>query len=196
MRSEAPALIPIFRSRHQADLLAWLLLHPDQEYGVTELAQRLDVPLTTLHREAQRLIAADLLRARTLGRNRLLRANPTNRATAPLTQLLELTFGPQSIIGEEFALAANWTVLIFGSWADRYMGTPGPPPKDVDVLVIGNPLRADLYDAADRAQARLGLQVNPVLRTVEQWADGTDTLIQQVKNSASLTVYREQGDQA
>jgi len=195
MRSEAPALIPIFRSRHQADLLAWLLLHPDQEYGVTELAQRLDVPLTTLHREAQRLIAADLLRARTLGRNRLLRANPTNRATAPLTQLLELTFGPQSIIGEEFALAANWTVLIFGSWADRYMGTPGPPPKDVDVLVIGNPLRADLYDAADRAQARLGLQVNPVLRTVEQWADGT-ALIQQVKNSASLTVYREQGDQA
>ena len=156
---------------------------------MTELAQRLDVPLTTLHREAQRLIAADLLRARTLGRNRLLRANPTNRATAPLTQLLELTFGPQAVIGEEFALPEVQTAQIFGSWADRYEGVPGPPPKDVDVLVIGTPSRADLYDAADRAQARLGLQVNPVLRTAEQWANGTDTLIQQVKNSAHLTVY-------
>jgi DNA-directed RNA polymerase specialized sigma24 family protein len=55
MRSEAPPLMPIFRSRHQADLLAWLLLHPDREYTTTELARRLGVPLTTLHREVQRL---------------------------------------------------------------------------------------------------------------------------------------------
>lgn len=193
MRSDAPALMPIFRSRHQADLLAWLLLHPDQEYGLTELAHRLDVPLTTLHREAQRLVDADLLMVRSLGRNRLLRANPANRATAPLTQLLELTFGPKTVIAEEFALPKVEQVLIFGSWADRYQGAPGPPPNDVDVLVIGTPRSAEVYDAADRAQARLGQQVNPVLRTAEQWAVGTDGLIRQVKRSPSLTVYTRDG---
>lgn len=194
MRSEPPSLMPIFRSRHQADLLAWLLMHPDHEYGLTELAGRLAAPLTTLHREAQRLIDAGLLQSRSQGRNRLVRANPDNRATAPLTQLLELTFGPQIVVAEEFALPDVQQVLIFGSWADRYQGTPGPPPHDVDVLVIGNAQRADVYDAADRAQARLGLQVNPVLRTPEQWAADTDPLIEQVKQSPSLVVYSGEGD--
>jgi len=188
--------MPIFRSRHQAGLLVWLLLHPDQEYGLTELAQRLDVPLTTLHREAKRLIDADLLRARSQGRNRLVRANPANRATAPLTQLLELTFGPQIVVAEEFALPDVQLVLIFGSWADRYQGTRGPPPHDVDVLVIGNARRADVYDAADRAQNRLGLQVNPVLRTPEQWAADADPLIEQVKHSPNLAVYSSEGHAA
>ena len=121
-------------------------------------------PLTTLHREARRLLDAGILQGRTHGRNRLVRANPTHPATAPLTQLLELSFGPQTVVAEEFALPQIEQVVIFGSWADRYHRTPGPPPNDVDVLVIGTPERAEIYDAADRAQVRLGRQVNPVLR--------------------------------
>ena len=96
MRSQAPALMPIFRSHHQAALLAWLFLHPGREYTLTDLAQRLDVPLTTLQREAQRLVLAGILRDRHLGRARLLQANTGNRAAAPLTQLLEVTFGPET----------------------------------------------------------------------------------------------------
>jgi len=186
MRSEAPVLMPIFRSQHQAALLAWLLLHPEHEYTLTELAKRLDVPLTTLQREAQRLVVAGLLQDRALGRARLLRANLSNRAAAPLTQLLQVTFGPETVIGEEFDLTRAEHVLIFGSWADRYRGTPGPPPNDVDVLVVGDLDRADVYDAADRAQARLGMQVNPVIRTPDQWANDADSLVLQIK--ASLTV--------
>lgn len=63
----------------QAELLMWLLLHPDREYGVSELAEPLDVPLSTLHREVVRLGEADLIASRTVGRNRLVRANPAHR---------------------------------------------------------------------------------------------------------------------
>ena len=70
----------------------------------------------------------------------------------------------------------------------RYHGTPGPPPNDVDVLVVGILERADLYDAADRAQARLGMQVNPVIRTPQQWADEADSLILQIKTSPTVDV--------
>ena len=188
MRSQAPALMPIFRSHHQAALLAWLFLHPGREYTLTDLAQRLDVPLTTLQREAQRLVLAGILRDRYLGRARLLRANTSNRAAAPLTRLLEVTFGPETVIGEEFTIANADRVLIYGSWANRYHGTPGPPPNDVDVLVIGNVDRAAVYDAADRAQTRLGMQVNPVIRTAQKWADGADALIAQIKASATVDV--------
>jgi len=183
--------MPIFRSQHQAALLAWLLLHPDDEYTLTDLAKRLGVPLTTLQREAQRLVEAGILQDRTLGRARLLRANVSNRAAAPLTELLQVTFGPQTVIGEEFDVAGAATVLIYGSWAERYHGTPGPPANDVDVLVVGTVDRADVYDAADRAQARLGMQVNPVVRTLQQWADDADSLVLQIKASPTVDVTPE-----
>jgi len=180
--------MPIFRSHHQATLLAWLFLHPDREYTLTDLAQRLNVPLTTLHREAERLVLAGILRDRYRGRARLLQANTSNRAAAPLTQLLEVTYGPETVIGEEFTIANADRVLIYGSWADRYHGTPGPPPNDVDVLVVGNVDRAEVYDAADRARTRLGMQVNPVIWTAQKWADGADALIAQIKVSATVDV--------
>lgn len=188
MRSDGPALMPVFRSQHQAELLMWLLLHPEQEYGVSELAVRLDVPLSTLHREVVRLDRAGLISSRTFGRNRLLRANPAHPAARPLTQLLEITFGPKAVIAEEFALSGVKQVVIFGSWAARYAGETGPPPHDIDVLVVGEVDRADLYDAADRAHQRLGIEVNPVLRSEGQWADPSDALVAQIKKSAHLAV--------
>ncbi|MGQ0624018.1 MAG: ArsR family transcriptional regulator [Sporichthyaceae bacterium] len=196
MRSEGPALLPVFRSQHQAELLMWLLLHPDAEFGVTDLAQRLDVPLSTLHREVVRLDEAGLLASRSLGRNRLVRANTAHPAAAALRALLEVTFGPKAVIAEEFAIPGAKEVVIFGSWAARYAGEVGPPPNDIDVLVVGKVDRADLYEAADRAQTRLGLEVNPVVRSGKQWLDGTDTLVAQIKASPNTVALgtREQVD--
>lgn len=53
MRSAAPALLPIFRSRLQADILAALLLNPDAEYSLTELAERFKAPPSTVHGGAE-----------------------------------------------------------------------------------------------------------------------------------------------
>ena len=188
MRSDGPALMPVFRSQHQAELLMWLLLHPEHEYGVTDLAARVGVPLSTLHREVNRLDRSGLVASRTQGRNRLIRANVEHPAAEPLAQLLEITFGPRAVIAEEFSTVGAEQVVIFGSWAARYQGQEGPPPRDVDVLVVGEVDRARVYDAADRSSARLGIEVNPVVRSAEQWADPRDGLVAQVKESAHLTV--------
>jgi predicted nucleotidyltransferase len=185
--------MPVFRSQHQAELLMWLLLHPDQEFGVSDLAGRLGVPLSTLHREVVRLDTAGLITSRSLGRNRLVRANTTHPAVPALTQLLQLTFGPKSVVTEEFAIQGAEQVVVFGSWAARYAGEAGPPPHDIDVLVVGKVDRADLYDAADRAQARLGIEVNPVVRSAKQWSDPADALVAQIKASAHLVVLNTSG---
>jgi hypothetical protein len=153
MRSRAPDLLPLFRSRHQADLLAWLYLHPDREYTPTELATRFGLALTTVIREASRLVQAGLLHERTVGRSRLLRAAIDHRAAAALTQLLAYTFGPQTVLEEVFlGVEGVHGVHIYGSWAARYTGVPGPPPGDVDALIVGTPARADVYAASDVAQ--------------------------------------------
>lgn len=183
MRSEGPALLPIFRSQHQAELLTLLMLHPEREFMVSDLAAQLSVPLSTLHREVVRLDAAGLITSRSLGRTRLLRANFEHPAAPALAQLLEITFGPRVIVAQEFAILGAEIVLIFGSWAARYAGEAGQPPRDIDVLVVGDVDRADVYEAADRVQARLGLEVNPVVRTKRQWLEPVDTLVPQIKAS-------------
>lgn len=166
----------------------WLYLHPGTEFGVSDLAERLGVPLSTLHREVARLDGAALVSSRRLGRNRMIRANVDHPAADPLARLLEITFGPRAVIAEEFAIPGAEQVVIFGSWAARYSGEPGPPPRDIDVLVVGAADRADVYDAADRAAARLGIEVNPVVRSVKQWSDPGDALVRQVTASAHTVV--------
>jgi hypothetical protein len=65
---------------------------------------------------------------------------------------------PTTVIGQEFDLAGAERVVIYGSWAARYHGAPGMPPNDVGPLVVGAVEPADVYDAADRAEVRLGMQ--------------------------------------
>jgi hypothetical protein len=71
----SPPLLPIFRSRQQAELLALLLGDPDVEIGSTDLASKLDIPYPSAHREVERAEAAGLLVTRRIGRTRLVRAN-------------------------------------------------------------------------------------------------------------------------
>lgn len=190
--------MPIFRSRHQAELLSQLFTHPDEEYSLSELSRLIDVPLTTLQREAQRLVSAGLILDREQGRNRLLTANTATPVALPLTQLLNLTFGPIPVIAEEFGgLAGVQDVVIFGSWAARYAGVDGHAPNDIDVLVIGHVAQFDAYAAADRAQARLGLAVNPTMCTPERWnSPGDDALVAEIHRQPHTTVYHYAGSQA
>jgi predicted nucleotidyltransferase len=119
----------------------------------------------------------------------MVRANPDNRLTQPLAELLLLSWGALQVVAEEFSgLDGAEQVLIFGSWAARYHQRPGKPPHDVDVLVVGRPSRDDVYDAADRAQQRLGLPVNPVVRTDDAWRLASDPLVRQIQSSPFVTV--------
>lgn len=188
MRSVAPALLPIFRSGLQADILAALLLDADAEMSLTDLAQRFGAPLSTVHGEVKRLTDAGLLRRRNVGRSALVQANEQNRLVGPLTELLLLSWGPMQVVADAFEALPAERVLIFGSWAARYLGQPGPPPHDLDVLVVGRPTRESVYDAADHAQQRLGMPVNPVIRTAEAWRDATDPLVQQIRSGPFVPV--------
>jgi DNA-binding transcriptional ArsR family regulator len=189
MRSAAPALLPVFRSKLQADILAALLLNPGQEYSLTDLAQRFDAPLSTVHGEVKRLTEAGLLRRRNVGRSAVVQANPDNRLVEPLAEVLFLSWGPLQVVADEFSgLAGAERVLIFGSWAARYRQRPGPPPRDLDVLVVGGPTRESVYDAADRAERRLGMPVNPVIRAANAWRYAADPLVHQIQSGPFVVV--------
>lgn len=182
-------LLPVLRSRHQGDILAELLLNPDREYSIADLSTRLSIPQSTASGEVRRLADAGILTVRTVGRSRLARANAESKLVRPLTELLALTFGPHVVISEEFAtLPGAELVLIYGSWAARYHGQHGPPPGDVDVLVVGSPDRTAVHNAAARAERRLDRPVNPVLRSPERWVAAADPLIHEIKATSYVTI--------
>ncbi|MBI1352122.1 MAG: ArsR family transcriptional regulator [Actinomycetales bacterium] len=182
MRSDAPPLLPILRSRTQGEVLAALLIDPAREWTITELAARLHLPLTTAQSEIARLETGGLVHSRKVGRSRLVQPDLSNPVVTPLTQIIMLTFGPKVVVQDEFAGLGADHVLIFGSWAARLSGEAGPPPGDIDVLAVADDLsREDLYAAAERAEARLGRPVNPVLRSTQAWADpATDPLLDEI----------------
>ena len=133
-------MLPVFRSQLQADILAALLLNPEREYSVTDLAERFAAPPSTVHGEVKRLTEAGLLSRRQIGRSTMIRANTDNRLVEPLAELLFLSWGPLQVVADEFSgLDGAEQVLIFGSWAARYHQRPGKPPHDLDVLVVGRP---------------------------------------------------------
>lgn len=189
MRASAPPLLPIFRSRLQGELLALVLADPARQWTLDELAERTGEPYQTVATEVRRLQYADLLVAKTVGRTKLLSANETNPYLRPLSQLATMAFGPPVVIGEELAaIDGIEAIYVYGSRAARYQGEPGPPPNDIDVLVIGRPDRDEVYDAARRAQQRLGREVNITQRTRKQWDTATDGFSDQVRRSPMIEV--------
>jgi predicted nucleotidyltransferase len=58
---------------------------------------------------------------------------------------------------------------VYGSWARQYEGGDVPPPRDLDVLVVGEPNPNAVYAAARRAEEELDLEVNPLIVSVDEW---------------------------
>ena len=101
------------------------------------------------------------------------------------------------VIADEFAaLPKAEHVVIFASWAARCLGRTGAAPHDLDVVVIGQPTRESVYDAADRAQQRLRMAVNPVIRTADTWRDADDPLVRQIQSSPFVPVLVPDGEPA
>ena len=173
-RSGPPPLLPLLRSKLQAEVLTLVLLTPEREWTLTELASRVGSAVSTVQREIVRAERAGVLTTRRVGNTRLVTA-ARSPLTGPLTDLLLRSFGPRQVLAEEFSgVPGIERAYLFGSWAARYEGQEGRPPADLDVLVIGAPDRDALDDAAQRAGNRVAREVNVTIRSAEWWRSGDD----------------------
>lgn len=159
---------------------------------MTELARKLRADVGTVQREVARLERAGILRSERIGKTRLVRANVDSVLYRPLAELVLRAFGPAEVVAQEFVrIRGIQDLFIFGSWAARYEGLEGPAPVDVDVLVIGSPNRDEVYEAALRAERRLGREVNATVRSREAWEGKRDGFVRQVRSSPIVHIDRE-----
>jgi DNA-binding transcriptional ArsR family regulator len=191
MRSVPPALLPILRSQVAGGLLALLYLHPEDEYSLTEAASAIGASLNAVHYEADKLSEGGLITTRKRGNLRLIRAVTDSPLARPLTDLLAVTYGPLPVLTDLITgVGGVAEAYIYGSWAARYHGEPGPAPVDVDVLVVGSADPDDLDEIADKARATLRRPVNIRRIRPETWnaSDPSDPFIRSVKSRPLVTI--------
>lgn len=170
-----PRLAPIFRSDTQLRILGATYLDPERQFTIPELVERSGRPQPTVAREVDRLVEAGLLDTDLRQGRRSVWANTTCPIFDDLRSLLLKTIGPKAVIEEQLRrIRGVDRALIYGSWARRYHGEPGPLPQDVDLMVIGNAPVAKIRAAADRASGELARDVNVTVLSTEAW-DGSST---------------------
>ena len=147
-KASPPPLLPLLRSRLQAEVLTLVLLGPAQEWSLTGLASRTGASVSSVQREITRAEQAGVVSSRRLGNTRLVKA-ADSPLTVPLTELLLRSFGPRQVLSEELeGVEGIEGIYLFGSWAARYAGEVGRPPADLDVLVIGEAREWELIEYA------------------------------------------------
>jgi predicted nucleotidyltransferase len=140
-------------------VLSLLLLNPDTDYHVRELARLTETNAGTLHKELARLAAAGLLLRKAQGNQVRYQANRDSPVFPELAGLFRKTTGLVSVIADALQPLKPRLALIFGSIA-RGEETAA---SDIDLLLIGDFGFADAVKAMYPLQTRLQREISPVV---------------------------------
>lgn len=185
VRSRLAKQFPLFKSETQARVLAAIFAQDDPAMHVSAVAERAGRPVSSVQREIDRLEDAGLLISMRVGRNRVVGPNPLSPYVEDVRRIVLKTYGPPAVLAEEIAdIEGVEEAYVFGSWAARSAGVSGPSARDIDFVVIGDPAVSEIYDAAQRAETRLGLDVNPVVVSREEWERPRKGFLSNVKAGA------------
>lgn len=148
-----------------------LFVYADAPITLSELASLAGTSLGGTHKEIERLEAAGLVTSTTVGRSRLVEPDESSPVYNELRGLLVKTLGPETTLRTALSgIEGIDNAFIFGSWANPAETNPA----DIDVLVIGEPDVAAVYDAAAEVETETGRPVNVTIRSPAEWenADG------------------------
>ena len=176
-------------------VLSLLLLHPDSNYYVRELARLTGTNAGALHKELTRLSQAGLLLRQELGNQVRYQANRACPVFPELAGLFRKTCGLVDVLADALRPLADEISLafVFGSMArgDEQAGS------DVDIMVIGTPAFAEVVKALYPAQDTLQREINPVIyspQEVRRRIEAGDAFIRELLAKPKLWVIGTEHD--
>ncbi len=154
-------------SAYRRELLARLLLRPDEDFHVRELARMTGISAGSLHRELRAQSEAGLLLNARQGNQVRYRANPASPVYEELASIFRKTIGLAGVLRDALAAMADRIdlALVFGSLAAGRQKSG----SDVDLFIVGDVSLLDVVKALSEAQSQLGREINPVIVTVEEF---------------------------
>jgi predicted nucleotidyltransferase len=165
-RSGTPSLLPLLRSRTQAELLERLILHPDVSYTVADLARDLAVTDMSVRRELERMLDAGIIEREAVGRQGIYRASTASPLFQPLHELVEKSLGVEVHLRELLEETPGVEgAAIFGSWARGRIDAE----SDVDLLVVGDIDYGALLEKLIPLQSKIDRQISVVWMRPEEF---------------------------
>lgn len=156
-------LLPEYRKK----VLGLLLLHPEAQYHVREIARLTNTTAGSLHRELSKLAEAQVLIREVSGNQVYYQANTAFPIFDELASILRKTSGLVDILAAALTPLANKikAAFIFGSVA---RGTENIG-SDIDILIVGDISFADAVKAFYPVQNIVKREINPKVYTKLEW---------------------------
>jgi len=155
-------------SPYRRQVLALLLLRPDERFHVRELERLTGISAGSLHRELKAMSEAGLLIRQHQGNQVLYQADRSCSIFEELASIFRKTVG----LGSELTTALEPiadridVAFVFGSMASGKQHAR----SDLDICVLGEVELLDVVKAIGSLQESLRREINPVVMTVEQFA--------------------------
>ena len=167
MKTTASISDLLFPNQYRRKVLGLLLMRPDQQIHLRELARVIGAAPGTLKKELDALCEAGLLRAERVGNQVRFCANTAHPVFPELQALIRKTIGLADALRLSLAPLAGRidAAFIFGSMAS---GTESAG-SDIDLMVVGDAGFAEIVDATYAAQATLGREINPKVMSASEW---------------------------
>ena len=167
MKTTASISDLLFPNQYRRKVLGLLLMRPDQQIHLRELARVIGAAPGTLKKELDALCEAGLLRAERVGNQVRFCANTAHPVFPELQALIRKTIGLADALRLSLAPLAGRidAAFVFGSMAS---GTESAG-SDIDLMVVGDAGFAEVVDATYEAQAALGREINPKVMSASEW---------------------------
>ena len=167
MKTKAALSDLLFPNQYRRKVLGLLLMRPEQQIHLRELARVIVAAPGTLKKELDALCEAGLLRAERVGNQVRFGANTAHPVFPELQALIRKTIGLADALRLSLAPLAGRidAAFVFGSMAS---GTESAG-SDIDLMVVGDAGFAEVVDATYEAQATLGREINPKVMSASEW---------------------------
>jgi len=155
-------------SPYRRQVLALLLLRPDERFHVRELERLTGISAGSLHRELKAMSEAGLLIREHQGNQVLYRADRSCSIFEELASVFRKTVG----LGSELTTALEPiadridVAFVFGSMASGKQHAK----SDLDICVLGEVELLDVVKAIGPLQESLRREINPVVMSAKQFA--------------------------
>jgi predicted nucleotidyltransferase len=155
-------------SPYRRQVLALLLLRPDERFHVRELERLTGISAGSLHRELKAMSEAGLLIREHQGNQVLYQADRSCSIFEELASIFRKTVG----LGSELTTALEPiadridVAFVFGSMASGKQHAK----SDLDICVLGEVELLDVVKAIGAVQERLRREINPVVMSAKQFA--------------------------
>ncbi|PKM20554.1 MAG: DNA polymerase subunit beta [Gammaproteobacteria bacterium HGW-Gammaproteobacteria-15] len=161
------SLADLLFKEYRRQVLALLLLRPDQSYHVREIARLTNTQPGTLHKELTKLAEVGILKKAVQGNQLYYQADTNCIVFEELAGIMRKTSGLADVL--RLALQPVTGQLQFAAVYGSVASGKATANSDVDLLLVGDLGFAEAVKVLYPAQQELGREINPKLYSVNEW---------------------------